>query len=250
MKGSKVTALALAVLACALSLFVIAGCGGSASSSAASSASSSASSASASSESASSVSSAASSEAASSASAASSEAASSSESASSAAVSSEAASSAADSASASSAPAEDASSAAASSQSQAASGSVDATQYFKGTVRVLSSGELLEIQETDLDASMFNDKGTYAVLIFDQPTDVTGMIADGTGPDTRTCKLLGIGEYTDYDNFVVEYGDLDQWKELDGQEIEIAATEKNIMFPTDVSLPIGEPKVSECAIVE
>jgi hypothetical protein len=57
--------------------------------------------------------------------------------------------------------------------------------------------------------------------------------------------MVGIAEYTDFDSFVVEYGDLDQWKELDGQKIGVAAATADIEFPTDVRLPVNEPKANK-----
>ena len=53
-----------------------------------------------------------------------------------------------------------------------------------------------------------------------------------------------IAEYTKYDSFVVEYGDLGVWKPLDGQRVTVAAEARDIMFPSDVRLPIGEPTAS------
>ena len=85
--------------------------------------------------------------------------------------------------------------------------------------------------------------GTYAVLVFDEPTDVSGMGADGSGERTESAEMLGIGEYTDYGSFVSEYGDLSLWESLDGQRVTLAAQAQDIMFPSDVRLPIGEPAV-------
>ena len=177
-------------------------------------------------------------------SAASSEAASSE--ASSAAASSESASAEASSASA----AADASSAG-SQQASSASGDslqdkIDAAktlgfQVFEGTVRVGDGEEIIKIQGVDIDPAAAGGGGTYAVLVFDQPTDVTGMSADGSGERTESAKVMGIAEYSDYGSFVEEYGDLDLCKSLDGQHVTIAAKSADIMFPSDVRLPIGEP---------
>ena len=118
-------------------------------------------------------------------------------------------------------------------------------------VHVVDSEELLKLQgNTDIDPKAFADEGTYAVLVLDKPTKVTGMVADGSGPDTREAKILGIGEYSSYGNdVVVEYGDLDQWKQLDGNNVVITAVVDDIWFPTDVSLPIGEPRLNKCTLL-
>ena len=112
---------------------------------------------------------------------------------------------------------------------------------FKGTVRVCTAEELIALQAIDIDPAAAGGGGTYAVLVFDQPTDVTAESADGSGQRTESSKMLGIAEHTDYQSFVVEYGDLDKCKSLDGQQATVAAKAADMMFPSDVRFPIGEP---------
>ena len=89
---------------------------------------------------------------------------------------------------------------------------------------------------------MVSDGGTYAVMVFDNPIEVTGMSGDGSGERTESVTMMGIAEHSDYTNFVVEYGDLDTCKALDGQRIAIGAKAAAIMFPSDVRVPIGAPQ--------
>ena len=91
--------------------------------------------------------------------------------------------------------------------------------------------------------------GTYAVLAFDQETQVTGESADGSGQRTQAAKMLGIAEHTDYSSFVVEYGDLNLFKTLDGKQVTLAAKAGDIMFPSDVRLPIGEPQAKQTVVL-
>ncbi len=122
-------------------------------------------------------------------------------------------------------------------------------QVFEGTVRVCTAEELIKLQAIDIDPAAASGGGTYAVLVFDQPTDVTGELADGSGLRTESCNMIGIAEHTDYSSFVIEYGDLDAAKALDGQKATFAAKAEAIMFPTDVSLPIGQPKANESVLL-
>lgn len=114
-------------------------------------------------------------------------------------------------------------------------------QVFKGTVRVCTAEELISLQGVSIDPAAAGGGGTYAVLVFDQPTNVIGESADGSGQRVELANMLGIAEHTDYSSFVVEYGDLDLCKSLDGQQVTLAAQATDIMFPSDVRLPIGEP---------
>ena len=108
-------------------------------------------------------------------------------------------------------------------------------------MRVCDGEELIKLQGIDIDPAAAGGGGTYAVIVFDQATPVTGQFADGSGEQTKTANMLGIAEYTDYSSFVMEYGDLDVCKGFDGQHVTLAAKAADIMFPSDVRLPIGEP---------
>lgn len=108
---------------------------------------------------------------------------------------------------------------------------------------------LIDLQGVDIDPAAAGGNGTYAVLVFDQPTNVTGMQADGSGESTRSAKMLGIAEHTDYGSFVQEYGDLDLCESLDGQHVTMAALAKNITFPSDVRLPINEPAAKNVVLI-
>ncbi len=114
-------------------------------------------------------------------------------------------------------------------------------QVLKGTVRVMGAEELIKQQGVDVDPSAVSNGGTYAVLIFDAETKVNGMYSDGSGEGTRESKMLGIGENTTFDTFVVEYGDLELWKSLDGQQVKVATKAEDVWFPSDARLPLGEP---------
>ncbi len=122
-------------------------------------------------------------------------------------------------------------------------------QVFKGTVHVCTAEELVKLQGVDIDPAVAGGGGTYAVLAFDQETQVTGESADGSGQRTQAAKMLGIAEHTDYSSFVVEYGDLSLCKTLDGQHVTLAAKAGDIMFPSDVRLPIGEPQAKEVVVL-
>ncbi len=180
-------------------------------------------------------------------SAASSSASSASGNASSASVSASSAS--ASSATSSSAASSAASSSAASAQLTPESAKAQGYQVFEGTVRVCNAEELIKLQAIDIDPAAAGGGGTYAVLVFDKETPVTGEQADGSGQTTRSSKMMGIAEHTDYSSFVVDYGNLDLCKSLDGQKVTICAKAKDIMFPSDVRLPIGEPSASEILIL-
>ena len=122
-------------------------------------------------------------------------------------------------------------------------------QVFEGTVRVVDAEQLIALQGVDIDPAAASGGGEYAVLVFDQPIMVSGMSADGTGMTRRSASMMGVAEYTEYSSFVVEYGNLETWRDLDGQHATIAVLADDIMFPSDVRLPIGEPSASAVTLL-
>lgn len=239
MKSAQMVKAVIAATACACALVVAVGCSAASSSAAGSASASAAGSANASS--AASESANASSAAASAASGSSADAVSGSAAATDAAASSSSAATASSSTTAS-----------ASASSQKASGdaaTAQGSQTFEGTVHVTSAEELVKLQGSDIDPAMASNGGEYAVVVFDQPTEVTGMSADGSGARTQSSAMIGVAEYTKYDSFVVEYGDLESWRSLDGQHVTISVQAEDIMFPTDVRLPIGEPSANTVTIL-
>ena len=205
MKLNRICKAVVLAAVCACALLVVAGCGGSQASSSASSSASNTASSSAS--------------------------ASSSSSSSSAAVSSTASSSTT-------------AGAAATKQAEIEKAKQEGYQVFEGTVHVVSAEDLVKLQGINIDPAMASNGGTYAVLAFDEQIQVTGESGDGSGQRVDTAKMLGLAEFTSYSSFVVQYGDLDMWRPLDGQRATVGAKASDIWFPSDVRLPMGEPNAN------
>ena len=111
----------------------------------------------------------------------------------------------------------------------------------------MSTQELTKLQ--GVDSSMFPENGTYAVLVFDEPFQVSGQGADGSGTRRQSASMLSVAEYADYGSFVVNSGDIDAWVNFDGKHLTLGATAEQIMFPSDVRLPIGEPSAPDAIVV-
>lgn len=117
-------------------------------------------------------------------------------------------------------------------------------QVFEGTVRVLSAEDLASFQGVDPRVAE-GVGGTYAVLVFDASIQVSGMGADGSGMRRQGATMLGMASQTSYGSS----GDIGMWKAHDGEHLVIAAMAEDIVFPSDVSLPVGEPKTSAAKIL-
>ena len=111
----------------------------------------------------------------------------------------------------------------------------------------MSTTELANLQGIDPD--MFTANGTYAVLEFDAPFQVSAMSGDGSGMRRQSASMLGVAEYTDYGSFVINEGNIDYWTNLDGKHMTLGAMPEQTWFPSDVSLPVGEPTTQFAIIV-
>lgn len=115
-------------------------------------------------------------------------------------------------------------------------------QVFEGTIRIMNHAELVGFQgvpESNPDYSGTFKYEEYAILVFDGPQTVTGMSGDGTGMQTDSAKLLCVGAY---------YAGVDsvdttpEWVPYNGKRVVVAGTAEDVGWPSDTSLPLGEPR--------
>lgn len=115
-------------------------------------------------------------------------------------------------------------------------------QVFEGTIRIMNHAELVGFQgvsdpNPDYSGSFKYEK--YAILVFDGPQTVTGMSGDGTGMQTDSANLLCVGAY---------YAGVDsvdttpEWVPYNGKRVVVAGTAEDVGWPSDASLPLGEPR--------
>ena len=117
-------------------------------------------------------------------------------------------------------------------------------QVFEGTLRVLSAKDLAALQGVDSRVAG-GDDGTYAVLVFDAQIQVSGMGADGSGTRRQGATMLGVANQSKYGSS----GDINSWQAYDGKHIAVAAMPGDIVFPSDVSLPVGEPRTDKAKLL-
>lgn len=113
---------------------------------------------------------------------------------------------------------------------------------FEGTIRIMNHAELVGFQgvsDPNPDYSGTFKYEKYAILVFDRTQTVTGMSGDGTGMQTDSAKLLCVGAY---------YAGVDsvdttpEWVPYNGKRVVVAGTAEDVGWPSDTSLPLGEPR--------
>ena len=113
---------------------------------------------------------------------------------------------------------------------------------FEGTIRIMNHAELVGFQgvsDPNPDYSGTFKYEKYAILVLDRTQIVTGMSGDGTGMQTDSAKLLCVGAY---------YAGVDsvdttpEWVPYNGKRVVVAGTAEEVGWPSDTSLPLGEPR--------
>lgn len=111
-------------------------------------------------------------------------------------------------------------------------------RILKGRVRIFDTdSELISFQKIP-DMNTDGNFGPYVTLIFDQPEKITANNGDGSGEQTtRKSKMISI--YMDDPNTFA-----DMWDGFDKKKVTIKIEPHNTWWPSDVSLPVGEPRYS------
>lgn len=115
-------------------------------------------------------------------------------------------------------------------------------QVFEGTIRILNHAELTGLQgisDPNPDYSGTFKYEKYAILVFDGTQTVTGMSGDGSGMQTGSAKLLCVGAY--YPG-VSSVDTTPKWVPYNGKRVVVAGTAEDVGWPSDTSLPVGEPR--------
>lgn len=108
------------------------------------------------------------------------------------------------------------------------------TMVATGVVRVFNHDEMIAYQK--LNPKMLSDMGEhYTVLILDKPIDVTLPIIGGDGDMTKNVGLISLPED------MVSYKD---------KEITISFGPRDGYWQSDVSLPMGAPRMNQVKVLE
>lgn len=102
---------------------------------------------------------------------------------------------------------------------------------FIGTVEKQTTEEVLKgAPEPNPSSSKPSDR--YYVLVLDEPTEVT-MNKTGTPDFSQVNEIVSLGEITKYND------DSARWDPYVGKRIRLIATESDLVYSSDTSLPLG-----------
>ena len=107
-----------------------------------------------------------------------------------------------------------------------------------GTVRVLTAPELAELQGRGRTPNGEDSSYRYAIFVFDAPTTFSAQSSGNAGaPEERQASMVRLGQQTPYSSDGSGF-------ELDGQNLTLSFEPGSCWFPSDTSLPTGEPNCS------
>lgn len=105
-----------------------------------------------------------------------------------------------------------------------------------GTVRVMTAPQLAHFQGYDSTPNGEDDTHRFAVLILDSPTMITALKSGNPNPpQAQEATMIHLGEQSPYESRSTGF-------DLEGQRVTIAYIPEQCGFPSDASLPLGEPR--------
>ncbi len=103
---------------------------------------------------------------------------------------------------------------------------------ISGTIRVLSGGELCDLQGIE---GSYSDDNLYTVLVLDK---------------TRNMDLVSLGGTKNSDVKIIGLQEFSSPQEYDGQKVCISFDPARLLYPSDASLPLGEPRTTVYKILQ
>lgn len=114
---------------------------------------------------------------------------------------------------------------------------------LEGTLRVLEASELLEMQGMRDMAEWLDDGLTYVVLELDEETELTVTAGDNSGLVEGSASMIALKPVTSPGWTVNDWGD-------NGAHARVAINPRMTWWPSDVSLPINQPRSSDYLVLE
>ena len=111
-------------------------------------------------------------------------------------------------------------------------------QVYTGTLRLLDTDGVCALQGVSNPNPGYSEAEAYTLLVFDEETDVDANNGDGIGRSTGKAAMIRLA--------------LDDaaWNVYDGQQVTIAIDPNLIWWPSDASVPLGQPKASSFTVLK
>lgn len=134
---------------------------------------------------------------------------------------------------------------------EGAAGQDDVTEssqnMFTGTCRILSTSEVLELQNDSTDGSAYGaaPENRYALIVADHPQSIYAHFAgDADDMIERERDLVCVSiEGTKAE------GDVSWWEQYDGMQVTVYLDPDTTWFPSDARLPVGVPHTHTAVLV-
>lgn len=102
-----------------------------------------------------------------------------------------------------------------------------------GTMHRVDRQALLDLQGIEDPNPGTDDASVYAVFVPDEPCEITATSGDGMGTSTGQASMF----------LVDSRGDESSWGAYKDQRVTVALDGTHLHWPSDTSLPVGEPRV-------
>ena len=122
----------------------------------------------------------------------------------------------------------------------------DGLTVVAGTVHIMTGSELCSFQGYEFEqvfgtGEWANEEAQriYVVIVFDEETELNCMSADGSGLRTDVATMIAVTKQSK-----------STWEKYDGKTVTVGFRPEETWWPTDVSLPMGQPRTPNVRIID
>ena len=122
----------------------------------------------------------------------------------------------------------------------------DGLTVVSGTVHIMTGSELCSFQGYEFEqvfgtGDWANEEAqrVYVVIVFDEETELNCMSADGSGLRTDVATMIAVTKQSK-----------STWEKYDGKTVTVGFRPEETWWPTDVSLPMGQPRTPNVRIID
>lgn len=120
---------------------------------------------------------------------------------------------------------------------------------LEGTLHVLDADGVAALQGKQNPNPGYGDDVIYAVLALDAPVTLSALSGDGSGMREGQATMVSLIPSGGSSGMSLPKWYREDWAALDGAKATIAVSSDKMWWPSDASVPLGEPRTSEFVVL-
>lgn len=120
---------------------------------------------------------------------------------------------------------------------------------LEGTLHVLDADGVAALQGEQNPNPGYGDDVVYVVLALDAPVSLSALAGDGSGMREGQAAMVSLIPSGGSSGMTLPKWYREDWAALDGAKATIAVSSDKMWWPSDTSVPLGEPRTSEFVVL-